>query len=190
HLPCMLVLGHWATPLGLTVLLVHILLGLSNQGDPNRQRHPLTGIQGRHEVDPLDQPIFRVVVVPAHDVVLVSVGLLFNAVVNDHHSLVALHPPHLRLDQLPQLGRAVLLACQHPRDLIVAHSAVEQGRQPSCCRRPKRTNQIVSIQVEQFFVHLLLSLTRGPQTAEGELSPSTVFFFSSPLTGEEKGGGE
>src|SRR5713101_8997644 len=95
---------------------------------------------------------------PAHDGILIRVGLLFTAVVNEPHPRVALHLPYLWLEQLPQLGRALLLACPQPRDLIVAPLSSPPLRQPWRGCRPKRADQIVGIQVKQFFLHLAPSL--------------------------------
>jgi hypothetical protein len=62
-------------------------------------------IQAGHEIDPLHAPILAMVIVPANDVILVRVGLFSDAVIKDHHPILLLDLPHIRLDRLPQLGR-------------------------------------------------------------------------------------
>src|ERR671914_1724707 len=155
HLPRIVILGNRAAPLGLAILLVYIMFGLGNQGKFHGQRHPATVIERRHEVDPLHSAIFRRVVVPTYHIILVGVGLLFEAVIYDYYPLLSFHLAYLRLDPLPQIGRASLCARQHPRDLVMAHLPLHQLRQPRRRRCSKRPDQVVSVQVKQGIVHYI-----------------------------------
>jgi hypothetical protein len=49
----------------------------------------------------------------------------------------------------------LLVARQHPRDLVMAHLPLHQLRQPCRRRCSKRTDQVVSVQVKQGIVHYI-----------------------------------
>ena len=141
------ILGHRTAPLLLLRLGVDILLGLGHQVEAHRDTHALAAIQRRQEVDPFEQPIFGVVVMPTDNIVLVGVRLLLNRVVNDQHPGLGLHVPDKRLDGPPQIARGFLRPRQVPGHLIVADFPLQQFAQPRRRGRPKRGQQVIGIQI-------------------------------------------
>jgi len=87
------------------------------------------------------------VVVPADNVVLVRVWFFSNTIVNNHHAIVLLDLPHMRLHNLPQLSRPKLFFRQQPLDLGMAHIASQQPRQASSGGLPEGTDEIITIDV-------------------------------------------
>ena len=104
-------------------------------------------IQGRQEVDSFEYPVFRVVVVPTDNIVLVGIRLLLDRVVNDQHPLLRLDLPDKRLDGPPQIARGFLRARQVSAHLIVAEFPLQQFAQPRRRGCSKRRQQVIGIQI-------------------------------------------
>jgi hypothetical protein len=148
-------------------LLVQVFLSLVDEGKSHRKGHlnqpdlscsclclHLHLIRGGEEVDPLDQLNFAVVVVPADQVVFVSVGLLLYAVVHTEHAAWVLHLTDHRLDQLPQVCRGELPLRQEASNLVMTDCLPQQSRQPGGRGSSERTDQVVNVQVQKYFVHV------------------------------------
>ena len=92
------------------------------------------------------------VVVPADDVVLVGIGLFGNTIIEDNHSIILRDLPHVRLDDLLQLGRREAFFRQQPLNLVMANAASQQPGQTRSRCLSECANEIIAINVEQFFV--------------------------------------
>jgi hypothetical protein len=147
QLPTYLILGHWTASFLLLRLGVHILLGLGHQVEAHRQTHSVASIERRQKVDPFEQPIFGVVVVPTHKIVLVGVRLLLDRVVNEQYPRLRLHLAGKRFDRPPQIGRRLLLACQVSGHLIVADFPLQQLAQSRGGGGIERGQQVIGIQI-------------------------------------------
>jgi len=143
-----LVLGNGTPPLLFSVFLVNILLGLGDELKAHRKTAVPTVIQRRQKVDAFDQRVFRVIVMPANDRVLVRIGFLFDAVINNQHACIGLHFAHERFHRHPQVSRRFLLACQVSGDLVVAHGTLQQLAQAGGGGRAKRRQQVLAIQIQ------------------------------------------
>ena len=85
---------------------------------------------------------------PTDDVILIGVGFLGDAVIDNHDGLVALHAPHEGFGNLPQVGRGTGLARQEASHLIMTEAALEQGRQPGSGGLSKRADEVVAVEVK------------------------------------------
>jgi len=85
------------------------------------------------------------VIVPAHNLVLVGVGLLFKGVINHQGALCRLHLTHKRLDRRPQVGRGFLGAGQVSGHLVMADLALQKLGQPDGRGRAKGRQQVIGI---------------------------------------------
>ena len=117
HRLVMRVLADGCPPLGLARLGIGELFVFLDQGKGHRQRHFCGAVERRQEIDAFDAGSRRVVVVPADQLALVGVRFMRNAIVHDQYGVFALHLPHQRLDDLPQVCRCVWLFGQEARDL-------------------------------------------------------------------------
>jgi hypothetical protein len=156
HLPQQLLIDlifrHRCPPLLLTCFGVKEGFRLRDQMVVHRQRHPLYMVQRRDEVDALDRLPTGVVVVPTHNLVFVCMRFFRDAVVDDHNPLLRLNLSHIRFDHLPEVGSAFDRAGQKPLDAVMTDRTIQQPRHPCPGRQPKRTDEIVGVDVEQFFI--------------------------------------
>src|SRR5215203_2886959 len=83
HLAVVVIFGGRTATFQLTTFLVYVLFRFGNQVKGHWQTNALTMIQGGQKVDAFDIAPLRVVKVPANDLVLVGVGLLFDAIIKD-----------------------------------------------------------------------------------------------------------
>jgi hypothetical protein len=67
----------------------------------------------------------NVVIVPADDVVFIGVRLLSDAIIQDEHAIVLLTSPHVRFDNLPEIGRSSFGSSQKPLDAVVADLTIK-----------------------------------------------------------------
>lgn len=77
---------------------------------------------------------------PADQITLIGVGLLDDAIVHDEERRFALHLPHQRLDDLPQMRRCHRLAPRKASDLIMAQA---RSYQPGQTRGPRRAEELI-----------------------------------------------
>jgi hypothetical protein len=126
---------------------VGILLGLGDQVEAHRDTHFLTAIQRGQEINPFEHPVFGVVVMPTHNIVLVGVRLLLTRIVNNQHPGLSLPFPDEWLDGPPQLGRRFLRARQVSGHLVVADFPFQQLAQSGGGGCPKRSQQVIGIQI-------------------------------------------
>src|SRR5574341_1894074 len=117
-------------------------------------------IQGAHKVNPFDIASFGMVVMPADALVLVRVGLFGDTVVDDEHAIVSLYRSHMRLHDLPQVGGREHWPSQEPLHLIMAETAFEQFCQTCSRGWPEGTDQIITVDVQQFSLVHAFSLYR------------------------------
>src|SRR5205814_2280409 len=106
-----------------------IIFGFRYDAKPNGQRAAAGMIQARDEIDAFHTPIVAVVVMPADYLVLVSVWLFGNTIIDDKHPVVLLNLPHIRLHNLPQVGSTKFSLRQQALDLIMAYLALQQPGQ-------------------------------------------------------------
>jgi hypothetical protein len=92
---------------------------------------------------------------------LVCIRLLSNAIVKDDDSILLLDLPPIRLHDLPQLGRPESFFRQPPLDLVMAHAPAHQPGQARSCRLSEPTDQIIALEVQQFFVFHSTTLAHG-----------------------------
>ena len=145
----------------LAVLFIDILFGFRHDTKPNRQRVATGMIQARHEIDAFHAPVLAVIVVPADDLVLVGVRLFRKTVIDDEHAICLLNLSHIRFHKLPQISRTQLLFRQQPLNPVMAHAAAQQFSQARSGRLSEGADQIIAIDVQQFFVFHPLSLAHS-----------------------------
>lgn len=150
----MFVLADGRASLGLAVLLVHVPLGLGYQPEAHRERY----FQLRHmvqqgeEVDAFDHAVLGMVIVPGDDVVLVCVWLLRDRVVHDHAPISMFNGPYMGLEDLPQVGAGEFSLREEALNAVMADTLPQQGTETCACGWAEGADQIVRVQVEQFFV--------------------------------------
>jgi hypothetical protein len=103
-------------------------------------------------------PILAVVVMPTHDVVLVRIRFLRYAIIDNDDPIFALNLAHRGLHDLPQLSRPQTLFRQQPLNLVMAHAAAHQPCQTGACGLSERTDKVITIEVQQFFIFHPVSL--------------------------------
>lgn len=98
------VFGHATTTLLFAGFGINVPLGLRHQIEGDWQSNLRGLIERRDEIDSFDTALFCMIPVPANQIVLVGIGLLFDAIVEDQNPVVALDLTHKRLDHAPQIG--------------------------------------------------------------------------------------
>ena len=92
------------------------------------------------------------IIMPANNIVFVRIGLFRNAVIKNEDAIIALNRPDIRRDPLSEIDRCLRRPRQKPTDTIMADLPAEQRRQPGCRGLPKRTNQVITVEVKDFIV--------------------------------------
>jgi len=126
--------------------------------EPNWQRIAVGMVQTCYEVEAFHVPVLAVVVMPADAVVLVGIGLLRAAVVNDDHPILLLDLPYIGLDHVPQFRRPKPRLTQQALNLVMADTASQQSCQSGSRRLSECTDQIITLAVQQFCVFHPFSL--------------------------------
>src|SRR5258707_9733928 len=88
------------------------------------------------------------VVMPTDNVILIRIGFLSDAIVNDDDPILPLYFPNVRLDNLPQLSRTKPFLSQQSLNLVMAHRPSQQVRQACACRLTKRADQVLTVDVQ------------------------------------------
>jgi hypothetical protein len=130
------------------ILGIGVHLGLGHKLKAHRQGQPLAVIEATHKVNALDRTTLRMIVMPADNLVDIRVRLFGNTIVNNEYPFRTFDLAHMRLDDPPQIGRALLFCCQKPLHRIVADFIVQQRREAGGRGLPKRTDQVITIQVK------------------------------------------
>src|SRR5215210_2504781 len=113
-----------------------------------------------------DDSGFAVVVVPADELALVGVGLLFDGVVYDQDARgFILDLAHQRLDQAPQLGGVQLLSGEEAGDFVVADYPVGHLREAGGGGVAEGAQEVVGVEFEEVCVHNALKLTPSPRVS-------------------------
>mgnify|MGYP005860765623 CR=1 FL=1 len=158
QLPVDFVFRHRRPTLRLAGFSVEITFGLGHQMIVHRQRHPIDVVQGRDEVDPLDGLTTGVVVMPTHALILIGVRLFLDAVVHNHDRIICLYLTHIRLDDFPQIRATSGGTCQKALNPVMTDRPIQQARQPGSSGQPERTDKIIAVNIEQFFIVHIRSL--------------------------------
>ena len=103
-------------------------------------------IEAVEDIDPFDRAVLAMIKMPTDQLIFVRVGLLFNRVVEDQHTVFPLHRAHHRFNLLPQVFRCVVGLRKKARDTVMAYLAVQQSGKTRRRRRAKRTQQIIAIE--------------------------------------------
>src|SRR5712692_1884084 len=127
--------------------------------EPDWQRVAASMIQARYKIDAFDAAVVAVVVMPAEYLVFVRVRLFSDPVIDDEHTLFPLDVPHIGLNDLPQIGSAKCFARQPALNLVMPYVASQQLCQARSGGRTACTDQVIAIDVQQFFVFHPTSLT-------------------------------
>jgi hypothetical protein len=115
---------------------------------PTGNETPWAWSQRAQQVDALDRAVFGMVVMPADNVVFIGIRLLGNTIVQNQDAIGALDGTYMRLDDPPQVSRGTLLASEKSLDAVMAQLPIQDGSEPRCRGRSKRTDQVITIQVE------------------------------------------
>src|SRR5215210_230102 len=128
HPSVVLVLTQRALSLPPLLLLIEDPFALLDELEGHRDRKVSHLVKGAKEIDAFDGSTLAVIVMPADQLALISVGLLLNGIVHDQHAILGvLQAAHQRFDQLPQGGRAKLFAREESGDFVVADLSAGHG---------------------------------------------------------------
>ncbi len=131
---------------------IEIDFSLGHQMVVHGQRHLLNMVQGGNEVDAFDGLSAGVVVMPTNDLVFIRVRLFRDAVVNNDDSVACLYLTYIRLHNFPEVRPSFGWTCQKALDAIMTDCPVQQPRQSSTSGQSKRTDEIIGVYIEQFFI--------------------------------------
>jgi hypothetical protein len=84
------VLGSRRTTFFFSAFRIKILFRFADDLKTDWQRNTLAMVQASHKVNPFDGSLLTMVIVPANNIVLVCVGFLADAIINDHDAIVPL----------------------------------------------------------------------------------------------------
>jgi hypothetical protein len=100
-----------------------------------------------------------VVIVPANELALVGVRLLFDGVIDYQDARVFLfYLAHERLEQAPQLRRVRLIFREEAGDFVVAYYPAGHLREASGGGVAESAYEVVGVEFEEVRVHNALSL--------------------------------
>ncbi len=131
---------------------VGIDLSFRHQMIAHWHRHILYMVQRADDIDPFDGLSAGVIVMPTDDGVLVGMRLFRNAIIHNQNAIRALNLADVWLDDLPKFRTCFHRTRQKALNPVMTDRAIQQSRQSRACGQSKRTDQVVRVNVQQFFI--------------------------------------
>ena len=146
------ILRDWRPSFFFACLFVDVVFGFLDQMIVNRQRDLIGMIQGCDEVNAFDRASLTMIPMPTDDVVFIGIGFFREAIIHDQYTSITFHLPDIWFDHLPEVTPTFDRTCQEALNTIMTDRALQQARQSRTCGQSKRTDQVVCINIEQFFI--------------------------------------
>ncbi len=109
-------------------------------------------IQARQKINALDLSVLGMVVVPADNLILISMRFLRNTIIHNQNPVIGFYLAHISFDQSPQVSRCLALTSQKALNAVMADLTIEQIRQTRSRRQTEGTNEIIRVKIKHFII--------------------------------------